>query len=349
MSKIRTVASAGFTLVELLVVVTIIALLVSLLLPAVQAVREAARRLQCVNNLKQLALGCQSFAAAKDGEFPYARKYDVYNAYTWTQIVLPYIDQQAVYDNYWTLPLTPFSTTWNNGSTQPIGDDARLRAARTTIIPLFSCPSDITVPVGNELDTTMYGFYRGSYRGCAGSGDMYGNATDMTAGPWGMGIFGVRLGQSVDPGAAVPARGAKENEINDGMSNTLAVSEGLVGHLSSGWGGPIGEEIYGNMGGSMFTASLTPNSSSPDRPCGPCPQDRKDQSYPAPCLTVGTFVLWTAGDGAKAHTAARSKHPGGVNVAMGDGSVSFVINSIDLATWRGLATRAGGETTQVPQ
>ena len=340
----------GFTLVELLVVITIIAILISLLLPAVQAARETARRIQCTNNLKQLSLACNGFASSHDGEFPYGRKYDIWDSYTWTVLVLPYLDQQAIHDNFWTLPVTPYATAamtspWANAAG---GNDARLRSARETWVPVFGCPSDITVPVGNELGSTAFGYYRGSYRGCVGSGDMYGSATDATTGPWGLGVFSVRSKQSIDSGAAVPTRGSRFEEITDGVSNTLLVSEGLIGHHQNGWGGPIGELYYGNMGGALFSASLTPDSSSPDRILGPCPGDKGDKSYSAPCLTLGNHAWWTP-SGQGAYAAARSHHPGGVNAAMADGSVNFVGDSIDVKVWRSLATRAGGEVVQLPQ
>ena len=97
----------------------------------------------------------------------------------------------------------------------------------------------------------------------------------------------------------------------------------------------------------MFSGSLTPNSSSPDRPIGPCPQDQGDTQYIAPCLSLGGNAWWTP-SGQGAYAAARSKHTGGVNVALGDGSVRFVTNLIDSRIWRGVATRGGGEAVSLP-
>ena len=96
------------------------------------------------------------------------------------------------------------------------------------------------------------------------------------------------------------------------------------------------------MGGGLFSNSITPNSSAPDRPIGPCPQDQGDGGYKEPCSSLGGNAWWTQ-SAAGAYVTARSRHTGGVNAAMADGSIRFLNTSIDLAAWRGLATRAGNE------
>ena len=321
----------GFTLVELLATIAIVALLVALLVPAIQGGREAARRTWCGNNLRQLATGCLGYESIA-GQFPYGRKYDIWDSYTWTQLVLPWIEQRAVHDNYWTLHDKGYRASYP-GPNGPIGDDARLRAARQALIATLYCPSD-RAPTQNEFNTAPYGFLRGNYSGCAGSGDMYGNAVDATSGPWGKGIFRVLPGQTFDDGPD----GTESAAVTDGGSNTALLSELLVCDVPW-WGGPIGETIYGNMGGALFSVATTPNTSVADRVCGPCPQRQGDAAYSAPCTDLG--AAWWTPSAANAYAAARSRHVAGVNVARGDASLVFVGDTVDLRVWRSLGTRAG--------
>ena len=341
---------SGFTLIELLVVIAIIAILIGLLLPAVQKVREAAARAKCANNLKQIALACHSYHDANGG-LPYGRKFDNWDSYTWSELVLPYIEQTNLQAGYVALNNPNWAQTYP-GPNGPIGNNAQQRQARHTPVPVYLCPTD-GGPKTNEIGTTDYGMVRGSYRGCAGTGDMYGQPTDGTAGPWGVGVFGVVPLQTTDPGGRIfnttgpRTAGVPFTAIVDGTSNTVMFSEGITPETTAGWGGPLGSILYGNMGGGLYTHSLGPNSSAPDRPIGPCPQNQGAPGYTAPCASLGGNAWWTR-SAVGAQVAARSLHSGGVNVALADGSVRFVSNNVDLAVWRAAGTRAGGESATLP-
>ncbi len=333
---------AGFTLVELLVVIAIIGILIGLLLPAVQAAREAARKTTCINNMRQLTLGCLNFESANKA-FPYGRKYDSWDTFTFTELILPFCEEKAVYDKYTYLEKHGFAAQAASGATPgpngPIGDDVNMRAARQAYLPTFCCPSDANAPAQDEWTAAAFCFYRMNFRACTGSGDMYGTKIfDGTNGPWGLGAFGVISGQSFDKHFT----GANRRDIRDGLSKTLFLSEGPVTTVAA-WGGPIGETLYGNMGGALFSAATAPNSNSPDRPLGPCPKDQGDTDYKFPCLSLGG-ESWFTPSAAGAYATARSYHAGGVNISLGDGSCTFVTDNINLTVWRSLATRNGGET-----
>jgi prepilin-type N-terminal cleavage/methylation domain-containing protein/prepilin-type processing-associated H-X9-DG protein len=349
----RSAAHRGFTLIELLVVIAIIAILIGLLIPAVQKAREAMQRLSCQNNLKQLALGCTTYHSDYN-VFPYGRKYDSWDTYTWSELVLPYIEQKNVQDGYIYLSLLTWQSAYP-GSNGPIGNNVTQRNARHTVISMFLCPADFGPNTG-EVSTTDYGMVRGNYRACTGSGDMYGNAIpDGTTGPWGRGVFGVVPFQTSDPTGALynnvktnpQTTGVPVTGVTDGASNTILLGEALSPDTSVGWGGPIGSILYGNMGGGLFTTTIGPNSTSPDRPIGPCPQNQGITTYKAPCSSLGGNA-WFTQSAVGAYVGARSRHYGGVNVAMADGSVRFVADNVNLATWRGLGTRANGESVTLP-
>jgi prepilin-type N-terminal cleavage/methylation domain-containing protein/prepilin-type processing-associated H-X9-DG protein len=376
----------GFTLIELLVVIAIIAVLVGLLLPAVQKVREAASRMSCTNNLKQITLANMNYESAF-GKFPYWRKIDDINAFSWYFQILPFIEgsnEMATYANElggtntqnldWLVNVSTaydiygdnvdFSTNINPGfpnNTVWLGF-----VGRSALIKTFFCPSDTGPSVEADVGSSEYPSWtraRGNYRGCIGAGGYQGKYVTVgwdgvtpldpnqvsqnnqpPVSPVGPGIF-ISAQNQCPPGIASsfgwspvgpPPVQCRIGDITDGTSNTLAFSEGIIPTINDVPGSEIGQITEGAIGGSAFSTFFQPNTKSADLLFQGCPQDDGDTGYQVPCSS------WSGTESA-ATVAARSKHTGGVNASMADGSVRFFSNSIGLYPWRALGTKAGGE------
>jgi prepilin-type N-terminal cleavage/methylation domain-containing protein/prepilin-type processing-associated H-X9-DG protein len=314
--------SRGFTLIELLVVIAIIAVLIALLLPAVQSAREAARRIQCVNNLKQLGLGMQNHHDAR-GTLPWGGMSSP--AQTWTFLVLPYLEQVPMYNAA--------------NMTQPSYAYSNMTVIQTPI-SVFNCPSD---PLAGEPwishKTASYpNRVKGNYVVNWGNSDFEQDMTTTdTFAPAILGPFGTvtsirgpfrvnNMTNAIQPFSF--------RDITDGLSNTMLASELRLVADSNGYSDARGD-IWseGTKCGYSYSAATSPNSAIPDQLDGTsgCPNPASNP----PC--------YPATGAQREFNAARSYHSGGVNVLFCDGSVRFIKDSINLLTWRALSTKDGGE------
>jgi len=291
----------AFTLIELLVVIAIIAILIGLLVPAVQKVREAAARLQCQNNLKQWGLAMHNYHDVNK-QLPIGAHNNPRQ--TWVMYLWPYIEQSVLSSriNYRTQPFyTPPCTVYHT-----------MKGLCGAKVPLYYCPSDN----GSDLDDPSQTY-------CRARGNYVVN--------WGNALY-----DRAPPAASAPFAHANGNRshpilvrlqtITDGTSNTLMLSEYLMAtsHDDNDWRG----DIQNDDGTFRFHTRTTPNSTVPDQVNWAIPNGD-------PYMPVNT--------NSPEFNAARSRHTGGVNVAMCDGSVQFISNSIASGVWAAMGTMNGGE------
>ena len=350
------IRKSGFTLVELLVVIAIIGILVALLLPAIQAAREAARRTQCENNLKQLSLAHLNFESANRGLVHMAKFWllDEFKAGYKGASIGGWYD-----DHGWYIPLMPYIEEANlknlGNPSLPLSYGVN-EQVRKTFIPMFACPSDIGLQ-RNEWGIHEWARIRSNYVVNAGN-SVYGQHDS-----------GNCYKSSFPPdcrkfkGAPfIPRKFNAIAKITDGTSNTLMMSEILVLPETPTWGGPYSDGETA-LGGQTFTGWNTPNSSLPDALCrqgewwGAVRNGWTEQGLPvaangmpAPPITAPAGVPPDATIDSNGHKqqyiTAHSKHPGGVNASKCDGSVAFYTDSIDLLVWDELSSSASG--TPVP-
>ncbi|NBR05862.1 MAG: DUF1559 domain-containing protein [Planctomycetes bacterium] len=305
----------AFTLIELLVVIAIIAILIGLLLPAVQKVRESAARMSCTNKQKQIALALHNYHGTH-GVFPMGQPQGYATSAgggvlkdndrsNWAGTILPYLEQTAIGSQL--------------DSLLAAGGNTYTASFSTNILPVFLCPSDPANPKIAATAGNPQGFHI-SFITCNGSG-----YATTSADPRGLNLDGIFYGQSK----------VRLTDISDGTSNTVMVSELIQGNDSN----PTGHDVRGRMwntvhAGTTFSTIYPPNSTVGDNTQGYCGAVPK-----APCGAQSSL---------NAFSLARSYHTGGVNMARADASVRFVTNSISPATWLAMGSRNGGEVINEP-
>ena len=329
----------GFTLIELLVVIAIIGVLIALLLPAVQSAREAARRAQCTNNLKQVGLALHNYEST-NGSLPLGQgptPTGFWNGWGAHARLLPFLEQQPLYTaiNF----DLPRGSSWN--SLENI-------TAQRTIVAAYLCPSDEDALTNAEGHNNYY----------MNTGSLPAMSTNTPTG-----LFG-GISSAFDP-TLYTSKLVKFSAIRDGLSNTAAFSERIKG---------IGRYNRDQVDGRRPSATIWDidalDSISPTDPTQvenfylACAQADITGAMPAGHFAQGTY--WHLGSSYCArynhvgppnsracirgfnsdhngNHAASSFHPGGVNTLLADGSVKFIKDTIDRGVWRAIGTKAGGE------
>lgn len=306
----------AFTLVELLVVIAIIGVLVALLLPAVQAAREAARRTECTNKLRQWGIAMQNHHDSR-GYFPAGTiseggtSTNGADRRTFVLLVWPYLEQSSLFATY------DFSLPFWHPDNQP---------AMMAQPSMYFCPSD---RVDAFWKGDQYTRSRGNYVVCYSNGDFAVNRHYAKTGELGRTRFPNYMPAPFADYQEPDAPGHNMRKFVDGMTQTMLMSEVLVSVNDEDWDGR-GDFLNNHAGHSHYMTVNTPNdTSNPDAMICDGPESR---TLPGPCQNYNNS------GGMGMYGTARSNHPGGVTVMMGDASANFTNDEIDLIVWKYLGS-----------
>jgi len=306
----------GFTLIELLVVIAIIAILIGLLLPAVQKIREAANRMKCSNNLKQIGLAIHNYhdtngTLPRNAGLNYTYNASTQNCWSWLAQILPYMEQDNLYKSS-VQPLTNNPMPAMNASTVPGGT-----FTCATVVKPYLCPSDNS---GQQVRTdranvSPHPMAITNYKGVCGSNWAWGSFTNT-------GPSGSADGLDRGDGVFFRSDGSPNNANNQISLGLAGVTDGLSNTFFAGEDLP---SINQHCDWAFFNHAT-----------GTCAIPLNN------ALQAGQPGFNNIGDWGNVYSF-RSRHSQGANFLLGDGGVRYVRQSIDLATYRALATRAGGE------
>ncbi len=329
----------GFTLIELLVVIAIIAILIALLLPAVQQAREAARRTQCKNNLKQLGLALHNYhdvfnTLPQGGVGTAAGGWGV----AWPIRLLPYLESAPLYNRF-NFSGTQPGWAWNG---DPAGGANGALVAQASLNG-FICPSS---PMPSKRSAGDYVITDSQYYGIAGATDGNGftnpagyqkTCCDCCGGQQSTGLIS-------GAGTLVPAKCIGFKDMSDGTTNVMAIGEGsnFVYNVAPAAGGTRSTQVNGTHGIMMGTPSLTPVENAGNNYNRVFNVTTVRFSPNAP--VIENDANWPGiGDNFGSNNPLNSAHTGGVQILLGDGSARFISDNIDMRTLRLLCTRNDGQ------
>jgi len=341
----------GFTLIELLVVIAIIAILIGLLLPAVQKIREAANRMKCTNNLKQIGLGFHNYNDTNGGFPPGAIIVNTFQGDprstqigpNWAVLILPFIEQDNLFRN-----AQASVTLWQMNTNSGWGGDNNWAVVGSVPVKTYQCPSDgrnATFCTRNFSGRTLSpGWARGNY--AANLGPDWGNET-MNGGSSNADYFGLS-GQGPfsiwNYAGGTNKQGMGVATIPDGSSNTLLASELLSGLDAND---VRGVWAAGSVGSSLLAAHGNGDCRGPNwsggTGTGGNNSDCADDIWQAPSNVAQNLSNWQSCPSSQA--TARSRHSGGVNALMGDGAVRFIRTTIDVRAWQIVNSASDGQPT----